>query len=144
MAQGFQMLRAENIPDPAIHVTSIEDLLTGAGLTFLLQHLMTYLPRQRWFGAKSRKITAIAVLDSAQSPGINGALVYLQISYEDGSTDVYQLPVGISSETEGTQPDPDRIIAIVNTPAGSAIVHDAVGREDVRQAILNLIATEGQ
>ena len=140
------MNKGDNITNPVLQVTSIDDLLTGRGLTVLQQRLITYLPRQRWFGAKSKTIKAIFVLDSAVLPGLNAALLYLQVNYEDESTDVYQIPLAVTADdaTEKTNTDPNQIIAVVSTPAGSAIIHDAVVREDVRQAILSLVERNGQ
>ncbi len=142
----MQVNNGDNITDPVLQVTGIDDLLAGRGLTVLQQQLIAYLPRQRWFGAKSKTIKAIRVLDSAVFPGLSAALLYLQVNYEDESTDVYQIPLAVTSDdaTEKTDADPNRIIAMVSTPAGSAIIHDAVGREDVRQAILSLVERNGQ
>ena len=140
------MNKGDNITEPVLQVTSIDDLLAGRGLTVLQQRLIAYLPRQRWFGAKSKTIKAILVLDSAVLPGLNAALLYLQVNYEDESTDVYQIPLAVTADdaTEKTNADPNQIIAVVSTPAGSAVIHDAVGREDVRQAILSLVERNGQ
>jgi maltose alpha-D-glucosyltransferase / alpha-amylase len=138
--------KEDNIIDPAFQVTTVGDLLAGHGLALLRKRLVTYLPHQRWFGAKSKTIKAVAVLDSAEIPGLNASLLYLQVSYQDESTDVYQLPVAVTAYEEGKKGafDPDRLIARVSTPAGPAVLHDAVGREDVRQAILELVEQNGQ
>ena len=124
----------------------IAGVLTGPGLVLLQQLLLTYLPRQRWFGAKSRTIKTIEVLDAAELPGLNAALVFLQLTYDDDTTNIYQLPLAISAgEIAETirATDPANILATVSTPTGPAILHDAVALEDVRQAILNVIETNG-
>ena len=127
----------------------IAGILTGPGVTLLEQLLITYLPRQRWFGAKSRTIQSVEVLDSAdlldeQRASLNAALVFLKITYSDDSSNVYQLPLAISTGEAADAihaSDPASIVATVSTPDGPAILHDAVAREDVRQAILRLIET---
>ena len=122
----------------------ITGILTGPGVTLLQQLLITYLPRQRWFGAKSRTIQSVDVLDSAAMPQLNAALVFLKITYSDDSTNVYQLPLAISTGEAAEAihaSDPASIVATVSTPDGPAILHDAVAREEVRQAILSLIET---
>ncbi|WP_213805018.1 maltose alpha-D-glucosyltransferase [Granulicella sp. dw_53] len=122
----------------------IEEALTGPALALLKD---TYLPRQRWFGAKSKVIQSVQVIDSAELPGLNAALVFLEVTYSDGSTDAYQLPLAISADEAAETiraADPASIVATVSTPNGPAILHDAVGREDVRQAILALIETNGE
>ncbi len=135
--------------EPILNLLSqgIDGLLVGPGLELLQQLLITYLPHQRWFGTKSRTIKTVAVLDSVQLPGINAVLVFLQLTYDDDSTSVYQLALtittGEAAETVRTS-DPASIVATVTTSDGPAILHDAVAREDVRQAILNLIEANGE
>jgi maltose alpha-D-glucosyltransferase/alpha-amylase len=138
--EPVQVPEEEPIVDLLSH--GIEGLLTTQGFKYLEQLLITYLPRQRWFGAKSRTIKAASVLDSAELHGLNAALVFLQLTYEDGSTNVYQLPLAITTgEAAETirASDPGSILATVTTSSGPAILHDAVAREDVRQALLEFI-----
>jgi len=137
--------KADNIANPVLKVNGIDDLLAGHGLTALQERLITYLPHQRWFGAKSKEIKAVSVLDSAIFPGLNAALLYLQVNYTDESTDLYQIPLAITADdaTEKTDTDPDRIIAMARIPGRSSIVHDAVECEDVRQTILALVERNG-
>ncbi|WP_348269957.1 maltose alpha-D-glucosyltransferase [Edaphobacter paludis] len=125
---------------------TLDGLLTGTGLELLQQILPTYLPHQRWFGAKSRTIKTVCVLDWVQLPNINAALVFLELTYEnaapDETKDIYQLPLTISAgeEVEIIRASaPGSIIATLTTPGGPAILHDAVAREDLRQSLLSLI-----
>jgi maltose alpha-D-glucosyltransferase/alpha-amylase len=143
---------------------TLEGLLTGPGLEVLERLLPPYLARQRWFGAKVRTIKSVHILDSADLPTINAALLFLELTYEDAtpaaaaaaaddpsapdiSKDIYQLPLAISI---GEDIDlirahaPATIIATLTTPAGPAILHDAVAREDLRQSLLTLIESNGE
>jgi maltose alpha-D-glucosyltransferase/alpha-amylase len=143
--EPVQVPKEEPIVDLLSH--GIEALLNPPGSDLLEQLLITYLPHQRWFGAKSRTIKSVTVLDSAELPGLNAALVFLQLTYDDDSTSVYQFPFTITSgEAAETirASDPASILATVTTSSGPAIVHDAVAREDVRQAILQLIEANAQ
>jgi len=110
------------------------------GSDLLGQLLITYLPHQRWFGAKSRTIKSVTVVDSAELPGLNAALVFLEITYDDDGTSIYQIPLtitfGEAAETIRAS-DPTSILATITTASGPAILHDAVAREDVRQASFN-------
>ena len=133
--------------DPVLNVAGIEDLLVAPGLESVQKRLVIYLPRQRWFGAKSRTIKEVEVFDSAAFPGLDTALFFLQLTYDDGSRNLYHLGLAISSGEEADRiraSYPASIVAILSTPAGPAILHDAVAREDVRQAVLNLIETNGE
>jgi maltose alpha-D-glucosyltransferase/alpha-amylase len=133
---------AEDAPTLNLLSQGIEGLLAGPGLELLQQLLITYLPRQRWFGAKSRTIKTVQVLDSAEFQGLNAALVFLQLTYDDDSTNAYQLPLAITTGEAAEMiraTEAASIVATVTTPAGPSILHDAVAREDVRQTILDLI-----
>jgi maltose alpha-D-glucosyltransferase/alpha-amylase len=135
------------VDEPIVSMLShgIEGVLTRAGLASLQQLLISFLPHQRWFGAKTRTIKSVEILDSAQLPGLNAVLLFLRLAYEDDSTDIYQLALTISTGDAAEMvraSDPASIVATVTTADGPAILHDAVAREDVRQAILQLIETE--
>jgi maltose alpha-D-glucosyltransferase / alpha-amylase len=153
----LELQPAPEVPEPAqvpedepivnLLRQGIEGLLTSPGLSLLQQLLITYLPHQRWFGAKSRTIKTVAILDSAQLPAFNAVLVFLQLTYDDDTTGVYQLALtittGEAAETIRAS-DPASIVATVTTATGPAILHDAVAREDVRQAILSLIEADAE
>src|SRR6202453_1103918 len=103
----LELQPAPEVPEPAqvpedepilnLLNQGIEGLLTAPGLLLLQQLLTTYLPHQRWFGAKSRTIKTVAVLDSAELHGRNAVLVFLQLTYDDDTTSVYQLALTIST-----------------------------------------------
>ncbi len=135
--------------EPIVNLFShgIEGLLSAPGLSLLQDLLKKYLPQQRWFGAKSRTIKNIAIQNSTELPGLNTLLLFLQLTYDDDSTNVYHLALTLSTgETADTirASDPASIVATVATPNGPAILHDAITREDARQAILSLIETNGE
>ncbi len=123
----------------------LANLLTGPGLELLQQLLPNYLPQQRWFGAKSKSIRNVDVEDRVQLPGVRAILVFLRLTYEDDTVDLYQLPLAISSG-----PDADRIrasapvsiLANLTTGDTTAILHDATASEDLRQALLTLIGSD--
>ncbi len=131
---------------------SLNELLAGPALDTIQNILPAYLVRQRWFGAKSRTIASIRVLDWVELPRTSNleprtsdaAIVFLQIAYAAGEPDIYQLPLAV---TAGPQADavhtnaPASILASVTAPDGPAILHDATAREDVRQSLLSLIET---
>ncbi len=138
-------------------------LTTGPGLALLETRLPAWLGRQRWFGAKTRPIRKIRIADYAALPtpsnvpaqaaaghtaeipepnAIGSALFFLEVNYEDGERDTYQLPLALSSARELeaiTAEKPQSILANLRTPTGPAILHDATVREDFRQGVLRLI-----
>ena len=136
-------------------------LIAGHGLALLESALPTWLPRQRWFGAKSRTIQGIKVLDWVELPSstpantqilasadlpsastIPPALFFLEINYSDGNCDTYQLPLAFSTGVDAEQLSAERpqsVVATLTSPTGPAILHDASTREDFRQAMLTLM-----
>ena len=139
-----------------IVTTSVEtqwhDLLAGPGLSLLQELLPDYLVRQRWFGAKSRTISSVRIVEWAEFAGISAALVFIEITYSDGAStgarpDLYQLPLALSTGHEADTiraSAPNSILASLTTGKGPAILHDATTREDFRQALLALIEQGGR
>jgi maltose alpha-D-glucosyltransferase/alpha-amylase len=148
--------------------SNISSVLTGPGLNLLQQLLPSYLQRQRWFGAKTRTIATVRVLDSAPFPrnigkaqgshrpesakpavgGANTALVFLELTYDDATIDTYQLPLAIATGEIATairESAPNSVLATVNTSgtADAAVLYDATANEDFRQYLLTLIETSG-
>jgi trehalose synthase-fused probable maltokinase len=59
------------------------------------EHLKTVLPELRWFGAKGRALSSIAVLDDVTVEEGPPDLVFslLQVSYSDGGRQIYHVPL---------------------------------------------------
>ena len=162
-------LTLEAPPQNSPEEFAVLDLLTkgwsgfvaGYGLPVLESAMAAWLPRQRWFGAKTRKIQTVRVIDWAELPAavaantivpqssdlpaantIPPALFYFEIDYGNSSCDVYQTPLAFSAADDAdelTASHPQSIIAMLPSPAGSGVLHDASVREDFRQGVLTLI-----
>ena len=133
--------------------TGFGALTSGDGLALLQSTLPAWLLRQRFFGAKTRTIAGIAILDWAAIPlpgasatpeasNLGAALFFIEISYTSGESDTYQLPLAVSTGRDleaVTTNSANSIIASFTLPTGAAALHDAVVREDCRQALLRMI-----
>ncbi|MFP5235136.1 MAG: maltose alpha-D-glucosyltransferase [Acidobacteriota bacterium] len=145
------------------------DLLTKGWAGFVAGHgpalfdsvLPEWIARQRWFGAKTRSIQKIKLLDWLELPAaiaantevlpaadlpadssIPPALFYFEISYGDNLRDVYQVPLAFSTGADANALQaqrPGSVVAVLPTPTGTGILHDATYREDFRQALLTLL-----
>jgi maltose alpha-D-glucosyltransferase/alpha-amylase len=135
--------------------------VTGHGLAILEAALPAWLSRQRWFGAKTKRIQSVKVLDWAELPAtvagntatapssdspsatsVVPALFYFEIGYGDNLSDTYQVPLAFSAGADAdalTAQRPESILAMMPSPAGSGVLHDATAREDMRQGLLALI-----
>ncbi|UWZ85785.1 maltose alpha-D-glucosyltransferase [Occallatibacter riparius] len=166
-------LLSESPQEMAAHEPAALDILTkgwagfiaGHGLPLLETAIPAWLPRQRWFGAKTRKIVNVKVLDWAELPAaiaantellpvgdlpadssIPPALFYVEVNYGEGSCDVYQVPLAFSTGSAAEQTAAERPLSVVTTmatPVGQGILHDATVREDFRQLLLSLIERNG-
>jgi maltose alpha-D-glucosyltransferase/alpha-amylase len=152
--------------EPAVSELPVVDLVTagwsgllvGSGIAQIEAALSAWLPRQRWFGAKSRRIQGVRVLQWAGLSIASGkssifgetqaalaappALFFVEVTYFDGTPDIYQLPLAISTgdEADGVSSNsPEAVLTTLTSSSGVAILHDAVAREDFRQHALALI-----
>jgi maltose alpha-D-glucosyltransferase/alpha-amylase len=137
-------------------------LVTVPGLARLETVLPAWLQRQRWFGAKSRKIRSIRVMDWVELPALSTAthhdftsadpsiasaippaLFVVQVNYlDDNGPDVYQVPLAVSTGSmadEITANHAHSVLTTLTSSVGSAILHDATAREDFRLSLLSLI-----
>ncbi|HUX45974.1 MAG TPA: maltose alpha-D-glucosyltransferase [Terracidiphilus sp.] len=133
-------------------------LLETHYLAALEAALQVWFPRQRWYGAKSRRIESARVLSwvelktadadrapeqASAAPAIPAALVLVQVRYDDQTEDTYQIPLAVSTgehADEVASGYPQSVITTLVFPMGPALVHDAMVREDFRRSLLELIA----
>ncbi|MGA2559921.1 MAG: maltose alpha-D-glucosyltransferase [Terracidiphilus sp.] len=134
--------------------------MAGRGPELLQGALPEWLPQQRWFGAKTRKIQSVRVVDwvelsEAQAPdgtakgtdirgqvAIRLALFFVEITYSVGPTDTYSVPLAVSNSFDADQQRvnfPLDILATVATHLGEFVLYDATFCADFRDGILSLI-----
>jgi maltose alpha-D-glucosyltransferase/alpha-amylase len=153
---------AEREAAPMALATSWNVFLRDAETAILEPALKDWLPRQRWFGAKTRTIESIRVrnwaelgqdgatgpaspdaADASTAKAIPPALFFFDVTYFSGPPDTYQIPLAISTGAEIDKvatDQPQSVITRLTTEAGAAMLHDAVAREDFRHELLQLIA----
>ncbi len=98
---GFLWLELHGTPEPPAESVKapLEEKVkarTVEGWAGLIPDLETkvlpeYLPRQRWFGGKSRRIRTVHVADWAEFAG--AALMVLDVEYDSGPSDRYFVPL---------------------------------------------------
>ena len=167
--EPFPQLATDAAEPEATEYAVALDLLTkgwpgwfaGHGIALLASTLPAWLPNQRWFGAKTRAIQSIRVMDWVELPAAVAAnttilpasklpsastvppvLLYVEISYTEGESEIYQLPLAFSTGLDAEQiaaTSPQSIVATLSTPTGAAVLHDGTVREDTRQGLLALI-----
>ncbi len=133
--------------------------LADRGAAVLEESLPGWLPQQRWFGGKTRKIqsahirnwvelrpaaddTCLNALDSLRTGVVSPALFFIEVAYADGSEDIYQIPLALSVDREGEEVIeslPANVLATLSSASGPVVLHDVASREDFHQALFRLI-----
>ncbi len=151
--EPMQLELAADVPTIDIHASGWNSLATPQGRELLESALSSWLPHQRWFGAKSRTIQSVSVNEYALFPSADdqsagdpasfgSAIFFLTVNYTDGAPDTYQVPLalGDAANLESlTAAYPQSLVATLTTPSGPVLLHDATVREDFRNALLKLI-----
>ena len=165
---GFFWLELQPSPDAelvepqaegASSVLSVSDALdwqsifTNAGHVITERMLPEFLPKQRWFGAKSRQIASTAVLDwgvlqpsattATSTSSSSVALMFTQVNYTEGEPEIYLLPLKIllGEEAEALRESaPTAILGALLSSTGSGVLADALYSDETSTALLNTIA----
>jgi maltose alpha-D-glucosyltransferase / alpha-amylase len=119
----------------------IESALTGAGAQLLQEaFLPRYICSQRWFGAKSRTIRNVCILDWARLDSTDAALLLLEVQYSDGGPhDQYTLPLAVRRTTEDTVYPESAVVAKLYNPDYSGVLLDGLILPEVRDYFLQAI-----
>jgi maltose alpha-D-glucosyltransferase/alpha-amylase len=130
----------------------------GKGRELLETALPGWLPLQRWFGAKSRKIKSVRLRDWAELPSAAGGcgftpghqhparlpfvIAYCEITYIEGEPDLYQLPLAIAAgaEIEDIRNRHEaRIVVQFDSGSSRNAIYDASIQGEFHQDVLTLI-----
>jgi len=105
-------------------------------------NLPNYLPKQRWFGGKTRHIKSIKIADWAALEASNSALVLLDVQFGPGGHDIY---LALFAMTYGTLAEelrraaPTSIVSPVVSSKIAGLLYDGVLDEKTCLELLSLI-----
>jgi maltose alpha-D-glucosyltransferase/alpha-amylase len=90
---------------PRLKGDSWRGLLDEKGIRTPLETriLPAYLPRQRWYGGKDRKIRTVTLLEAiplSRSPE-SPLLLLAEVAYQEGNPEIYVLPLAYQRQAEG-------------------------------------------
>lgn len=119
-------------------------VFTGAGLREIESRgLPDYLPRQRWFGGKARRIQSATVADWGELDGSESAIALVDVRYENQSSETYFVPLAMSFghvAEELRSSAPHSIVASITSKRnGDGMLHDAVFDAAACSALLSCI-----
>jgi maltose alpha-D-glucosyltransferase/alpha-amylase len=109
--------------------------------------LRNYLPRQRWFGAKSRVITATHIADWAVFNQGESALVWVEVQYSEGDPDTYLITLGLmfdKTAEELRKESPNAVLTRVSSAGAMGVLHEAIFNDTASAALLAMISTHGE
>jgi maltose alpha-D-glucosyltransferase/alpha-amylase len=103
--------------------------------------LLTYMMKLRWFGGKGRIIENLRILNFASIPLLQNSaiLLLIEVNYESGLPETYQLPVAFGKEAFAFKLQencPKAILARLTVGEEEGILYDALYGLDLQQAIL--------
>jgi maltose alpha-D-glucosyltransferase / alpha-amylase len=140
-----QEVSPEPIEQTALNASAGWDsLFDGASRQRLeSSNFVDFLAKQRWFGAKSRRIKTTRILDWTVLGSSRAALGLLEVQFDAGPVEVYQLPLGMAfgDGTEELQHSyPNAIIAPLISGKDSGLLEDGVFQDSACLDFLSLIA----
>ena len=109
--------------------------------------LPEYLPKQRWFGDKSRQIEATKIVDSAELGASNAALALLEVQFDSGLAETYQLCLAMTLGEVGDElrrAAPNAGIAAILSNRVNGLLHDGVFDDKTCAALFALIENAGK
>jgi maltose alpha-D-glucosyltransferase / alpha-amylase len=125
-----------------------ESVLEGAGQHALESRILPeYLPKQRWFGGKSRKIENVSVADWGELEDSGSAMVLCDITYASGAPDRYLIPLAMRFGNEAEElrrAAPNAVICPVSSRGQSGVLYDAVLDDATCAGFLAMIAGQRQ
>ena len=113
--------------------------------TAIEKYLPKYLPNCRWFGGKSRIIRSVSIVDMLLLPIVEGegALMIIEVSYNEGLDEYYQLPVSFIPKGPSTflrSKFQQSIMFPVSIGEIHGYLYDAMYSEPYRSYLFSLMA----
>ncbi len=105
-----------------------------------------YLPKQRWFGGKSRHIKSTRVLDWTTLPSSRSALALVEVLFDSGPSEVYLVPLAMTfgeAAEELQRVSPTAIVASVLSDQGAGLLYDAVFNDETCLDFLSFVEDGG-
>ncbi|HEY9488324.1 MAG TPA: maltose alpha-D-glucosyltransferase, partial [Chryseosolibacter sp.] len=105
-----------------------------------------YMMHLRWFGGKGRAIENMEIINHAtvDLPDYSAVFFLIQVTYQSGLPDIYQLPVSFAHQTHSLRLQdscPKSVIARMTINGVEGILYDALYGAPLQEALLTSIAT---
>ena len=139
--------RRDDVPELVL-AGGLEGLVRGDDNQRLEQILPSYITSRRWFGAKSRRLRSVRIIDDVPVPHGLGTthVAVTEIQYSDGEPDCYLLPLAIAEGALAHQVwerAPWAVVARIQDPEGTIVI-DALADPGFSKALLEAISRRGR
>lgn len=144
-----QVVVQESVQDqakPALKMGNLRQPFDARTLRELENRVLpNYIWQRRWFGGKARTLQRLQVVQNIPLPMLKGggaSLLFVEVSYNEGLPEVYQLPIAFAAgdlEQQLRDHCPDAVIARVSIDGKEGILYDALYSDDFRQMLLQLM-----
>jgi maltose alpha-D-glucosyltransferase/alpha-amylase len=134
-------------PVPTLRSTgSWDEVLNEPARSALERSLPRFLLRQRWFGAKGRKISTVTIGDTVRVPGrvpgadgdgLAGLVALVDVTFTEGEPATYAIP--LAGRRDGDDVGPEHVVARVETPEGTWMLVDGLRDAALAGALLEVI-----
>jgi maltose alpha-D-glucosyltransferase/alpha-amylase len=125
-----------------------ESIFEGASLQRLeSKGLVDFLPKQRWFAGKSRRIKATRILDWSILKASQAALAFVQVKFDAGPPDEYLVPLSMTfgeGAEELQRSSANAIVAPLISGTEFGFLHDGLLGDSTCQELLLLLEKEGE
>jgi trehalose synthase-fused probable maltokinase len=119
---------------------SWDAVLAGPERTRLATAMAAVLPTRRWFGAKTRTIRELEILEAIPISDL-GRLLVVRAAFESGPEEIYQVPLGyMANGSEGSITAAARWIIVEHDHGHvEGVLYDALGDANFCQQLLELL-----
>jgi maltose alpha-D-glucosyltransferase/alpha-amylase len=126
---------------PMIAARSWDEILDRRNRDGVTRALAVYLTTRRWFGGKSRSIASISVRDAVELPN-DSRLLILDVEFNEGEPQAYQLPVGIANVRR--EQDQARNVPVIARLREGAVLYEPIQEEAFANVLLDTITRKRQ
>ena len=132
----------EHSSTPELEVADWTDVVkAGSKTSFEENGLYPYLMKTRWFSGKAKTIQNVQITDFTEVESEHALFfnLLIEVSYETGMPDLYQMPLAYAPIAEGEQiieNFPKSFICRINTDSGKGILYDALYNQHFQNFLL--------
>jgi len=129
---------------PLIDAKTLDEVLAQRNRDALATALLQYIRSRRWFAAKARTVSGVAVREAVHLPHDAGVLAIVEIDYTEGESERYVLPMSIAAARRADEQENTKSPVLIARLRESCLLYESVGDAAFAHALLDTIARRRQ